>query len=351
MIDCGHNATTGWKPGTYLRQQNLTTLDMLAVTNYDEDHASGAKDLFDNIDVRWLWRNKSVSGAQLKQLKSDTGTAPGIECLCHQIDNVFTGGGPSATSPHPAFQGLRERACFYNNYPKFDDENNLSMAIYLNCHGHGVMFTGDLEKPGFAELLKDENFRQALRSTNVYLASHHGRESGCSEDVAALLTNVYYVVISDKGYEHETQNTIAFYRKIAKGGPFRDEGTRHVLTTRNDGRIGFDFSSDSWGPYEHGSPMLASRPRTSRAPKAGRGLSLPVVGRYSPLNRRHTGPGSGADAPPRIRLCGRDIPGGSCRSTSPRTNSAAAIGERSAEVKFCSPAPGDCVTSSLRKNS
>ena len=249
MIDCGHNSDTGWKPGTYLRQQNISTLEMLAVTNYDEDHASGANDLFDKIDVKWLWRNKSVSTATLKYLKSDAGMGWGIERLCKAIDNVFTGCGPSEALPLPTFQGLNERTCFYSSYPQFDDENNLSMAIFLSCHGRGVMFTGDLEKPGFVALLKNEDFKRALKSTNVYIASHHGRESGCCEEVAALLTNVYYVIISDKGYEHETQNTINFYREVAKGGPFRNEGTRHVLTTRNDGRIGFNFSPESWWPY------------------------------------------------------------------------------------------------------
>jgi len=246
MIDCGHNATTGWKPGTYLRSQNITTLDMLAITNYDEDHASGANDLFDKIDVTWLWRNTSVSGKIIKTLKSEYGMGPGIERLVTEIEYTYTGGGSS--TEQPVFSGLDVRECFYNSYPKFDDENNLSMAVFLQCHGIGVMFTGDLEKTGFAELLKDAAFRKALRATNVYVASHHGRESGCSDEVAALLTNVYYVVISDKGYAHETQKTIPFYTNIAKGGPFRSQGTRYVLTTRNDGRIAFDFSSDGWGP-------------------------------------------------------------------------------------------------------
>jgi beta-lactamase superfamily II metal-dependent hydrolase len=97
MIDCGHNATTGWKPGTYLRSKNISTLEMLAVTNYDEDHASGADDLFRNINVKWLWRNPSVSGTTLKKLKSDAGMGPGIDSLCYQIENFFTGGGPTAS--------------------------------------------------------------------------------------------------------------------------------------------------------------------------------------------------------------------------------------------------------------
>ena len=64
------------------------------------------------------------------------------------------------------------------------------MALFLKCHGIGVMFTGDLEKAGFAELLKRQDFSDALRATHVYVASHHGRENGCSDAVAALLTNV-----------------------------------------------------------------------------------------------------------------------------------------------------------------
>jgi beta-lactamase superfamily II metal-dependent hydrolase len=245
MLDCGHNASTDWKPGTYLKSENINTLDMLAITNYDEDHASGSRDLFDNINVRWLWRNKSVTSATIKQLKSEDGMGPGIDRLFYEVDNTFTGSG---TSPEPVFDGLTSRQAWTNNYPAFDDENNLSMAVFLKCHGTGVMFTGDLEKAGFRELLKKETFRQALRETNVYVASHHGRENGCSDEVAELLTNVYYVVISDKGYAHTTQETLPFYRSIAKGGPFRDN-TRRVLTTRRDGRIGFQFSADTWGPY------------------------------------------------------------------------------------------------------
>src|SRR5437870_3806789 len=81
MIDCGHNGTTGWKPGTYLRQNNITILDMLAVTNYDEDHVSGAENLFDNINVQWLWRNSSVTANTIKNLKSEDGMGYGIARL------------------------------------------------------------------------------------------------------------------------------------------------------------------------------------------------------------------------------------------------------------------------------
>jgi beta-lactamase superfamily II metal-dependent hydrolase len=149
----------------------------------------------------------------------------------------------------PVFQGAT-RQVFYGNYPQFDDENNLSMVLFLKCHGIGVMFTGDLEKQGFLELLKLDTFKQALRDTNVYVASHHGRDNGCCEEIVPYLANVFYVVISDKGYQYDTQKTIPFYSRIAKGGPFGQEAVREVLTTRCDGRIAFGFNPGSWGPRE-----------------------------------------------------------------------------------------------------
>lgn len=245
MIDCGHNGETGWRPGTYLREQGISTIEMLGVTNYDEDHVSGIADLCSEVHVGWLWRNKSVSTATLRDLKSEDGMGSGIERLCHEIDHTFTGDG--VATQQPAFAGL-VRASFWNSYPTFDDENNLSMVVHLKCHGKGVLFPGDLERAGWLALLKNESFKQALRDTSVLVASHHGRDNGCCEEIFEYC-KPYYVVISDKGYMYDTQQTIPFYRSKARGGPFRDNNPRRVLTTRKDGRIGFDFSSDSWHAY------------------------------------------------------------------------------------------------------
>lgn len=244
MIDCGHNATTGWYPGTYLRQQNVDVLDMLAITNYDEDHVSGIANLCDNVNIFWLWRNNSVSATAIRALKRENGMGDGIARLVREINGTFTGDG---SSPEPTFSGL-VRNGFYHDYPVFDDENNLSLVIHLQCHGIGVLFPGDLEREGWLKLLEEGRFRQALRNTNVLVASHHGRESGCCEEIFEYC-KPHYVVISDKGYMHDTQKTIPFYRRFAQGGPFRGEPNRQVLTTRNDGRIGFNFTPNGWSAY------------------------------------------------------------------------------------------------------
>jgi hypothetical protein len=120
-------------------------------------------------------------------------------------------------------------------------------AVHLNLHGVGVLFPGDLERDGWLALLRRPDFRTALANTHVLIASHHGRDNGCCDEIFQFC-KPYYVVISDKGYQYDTQQTIPFYRSHARGGPFRGE-TRRVLTTHNDGRIGFSFTPGAWEPY------------------------------------------------------------------------------------------------------
>ena len=55
LIDCGHNATTNWRAGTFLVSAGIPRL-----TNYDEDHVSGYPDLFANVQIDVLVRNPSV---------------------------------------------------------------------------------------------------------------------------------------------------------------------------------------------------------------------------------------------------------------------------------------------------
>jgi beta-lactamase superfamily II metal-dependent hydrolase len=122
------------------------------------------------------------------------------------------------------------------------------LIVFLKCYGIGVLFPGDVEGAGWRSLMATPAFMAVLRDTSILVASHHGRKSGWCDEVGKYC-NPYYVVISDKGYMHESQETVSIYRSIAKGGPFRSQPARRVLTTRNDGRIGFTFTGQGWNPY------------------------------------------------------------------------------------------------------
>lgn len=241
MIDCGHNSDTGWNPGDYLRSIYVDVLDLLVITNYDEDHASGLPNLLKRVTVGQLMRNKSVSPDTLQTLKSEDGMGAGIERLA-QMMRDYSAPGSAIVSP-----GL-EYEVFHHAYPKYDDENNLSLVLKLVVNGIVFIFPGDLEKAGWKDLLEtNQGFRDAVKGCHVLVAAHHGRENGLYPELFTKYgCNPYWIVISDKGYQHETQETVQAYKQHAKGAQFRGE-MRYVLTTRNDGHITFWFADGKWG--------------------------------------------------------------------------------------------------------
>lgn len=134
----------------------------------------------------------------------------------------------------PFFPNIDFR-CFSNAYPLFTDTNNLSLVAFVNFDDMGIIFPGDLEKAGWRELLRNEDFRDHLSRVNIFVASHHGRESGYCEAIFEFCTPDI-VIISDKEIVHETQKQR--YTKHAIGVPWKPGSERrYALTTRSDGMI------------------------------------------------------------------------------------------------------------------
>lgn len=247
LIDCGHNATTKWYPGEHLRSLGVTHLDQLAITNYDEDHLSGYPNLLQQgISVDWILRNPTVAPQTIRRLKSETGMGPGIDALISSLAN-FGPPVPGSDGP-PIFQGVH-REWFFNPYPYFQDENNLSLVLYLAINGFSFLFPGDMERAGFDYMLKtDTRFRALVGGLDVLMASHHGRESGISPEMFEVCgCRPKLVVISDDYKQYNTQETANYYASKCAGiADFRYSGnTRKVLTTRNDGEILFSFANGS----------------------------------------------------------------------------------------------------------
>jgi beta-lactamase superfamily II metal-dependent hydrolase len=243
LIDCGDNSTTGWEPGSALRRRGITAIERLIITNYDEDHVSGYRNLLNNVDIESLQRNGRVDAATIRYLKSEDGMGAGIQTLTHTIDNYFTG------PDQPDDFGDTTIHTFSNPYGTppfgFDDENNLSLVVFLTCGEHRIIFPGDMEKVGWRRLLLDSAFVNMLSGVNIFVASHHGRENGYCEEVMNLCPNLRVVIISDKKKGFQSQETTNRYRQHTNG--FNYHGTeRHVLTTRSDGTMTFSVPTTGY---------------------------------------------------------------------------------------------------------
>lgn len=244
MIDCGHmsNDRGKWFPGDYLKSEGVKSLDLLIVSNLDEDHVSGLPNLLaSGIPIRHIFSNPTVSASDIKKLKKQYGMGEGIEAL---VKLLSAGTIPFKLPDY--FPGVFFQ-CFWNQYPsEFEDENNLSVLTSLKFEGHRFLFTGDMECDGFThKLKKSPSLQQLVPDIEMFTAPHHGRQNG----ICPALFDDYgckpkLVIISDDYMQYDTQETCAYYRDKATGHPFKAK-TRYVLTTRSDGTIDFMPIGDS----------------------------------------------------------------------------------------------------------
>jgi beta-lactamase superfamily II metal-dependent hydrolase len=198
--------------------------------------------LFDNIFIEEIIRNTSVTPSDVRHLKSEDGMGAGIDRLIWECERNF---GPPGVgvSANTNVNGLTAEV-FYHNYPvDFDDENNLSLVTIFNCYGIKVIFPGDMEMSGWRKLLTRPHFCSALRSLDIFIAPHHGRISGCCDEVFPWIGQPTFVVISDKAKGYQSQETTTYYAERTRGGIFRHTN-RKVLTTRSDGSMIFRFNEN-----------------------------------------------------------------------------------------------------------
>ena len=209
------------RPSTYLGAQGIKVIRRLFVTNYDEDHIADLPMLRRYFKIEMLTRNSSINSAQLRKLKTPP-ISQAMDELLEMIDS-YTG---SVSSDQLEPPGIRVQT-FHNNYPSFTDTNNLSL---LNFFG-----LDHLERPGWLELLKNSQVRALLRRINIFVASHHGRESGYCKEVFNYCSP-QFVIMSDGPVQYGTQKMAGIYGQHATGGWFNGQ-IRKVLTTRNDGNL------------------------------------------------------------------------------------------------------------------
>lgn len=235
LWDCGHAGT--YRPSAFLPNEGIQRIDRLFVTNFDEDHISDLVQLRTNIQIGLLHRNESISREQLRSLKLESGPiSPAMQSMLDMMGSYTYG--PPVTPP--LFPGVTYNV-YWNSYlTDFNDTNNISLVTFINCNGVKFVIPGDLEKQGWETLLQYPQFRSELSDVDIFIASHHGRESGYCRQVFDYCTPKV-IVFSDSAVKHATQEMANVYASHASGITFNGGTTRFVLSTRNDGSVWWDL--------------------------------------------------------------------------------------------------------------
>jgi beta-lactamase superfamily II metal-dependent hydrolase len=244
MLDCGQrwDDRTFWTPSLHYFNQ---TIDLLALLNLDEDHVRDFDSVMRNCTVPWVLSNPTIGPSEIAVLKKD-GMGSGARAVAGWLARPKG----TAQGAEPDFMPVQIR-WYYGFYVPGapNTTNDLSLMVVAQFGAFKIVFAGDLEVAGWRRLLSLPSFRQDLICTSVFVASHHGRESGYCTELFDLF-RPQLVIISDDERQFDSQDTDDWYRDRCAGAIFAQNPNmrRYVATTRKDGsmRIDVDAAGRWW---------------------------------------------------------------------------------------------------------
>ena len=192
IIDTGEE-DDGQELVDFLKNRNITQVEMLIITHFDKDHVGGADTLLANIPVvRVLvpdYEGVDTEYTDFIKALADAGITP--ERISEPLSFPF-GEAVVAVDP-PASYEIPDGAAEY--------DNNFSLVTTVTHGINRMYFAGDIEKDRIRELVSSGNL-----SACVFLkVPHHGIYHTALEDLIKTLNPKYAVVCSSDKHPAEAE--------------------------------------------------------------------------------------------------------------------------------------------------
>lgn len=110
--------------------------------------------------------------------------------------------------------------------------NNRSYIIGIGYAGKKILIPGDIEEKAWGKAFHYESTREILANTNFFVASHHGRQSGCNSTVLKYTGKPDTYIISARARDD------TFYEFYSREGNakgyvmYGDTGPSRVISTK-----------------------------------------------------------------------------------------------------------------------
>lgn len=248
VVDLGCSAA--FSPLEWLRGQT-ETIDSLKITHPHGDHIDEFLLLNEmGFKVRQLWRPNWLPKEEVyKQNQSSyTEKLDAYFEMSDRYNRRITDGelvGNPAVSGGVAITQFNSKNCGVSNI------NNHSGVIVFEYLGVTIVVPGDNEPASWRELMKQPDFVAAMNNANLFMASHHGRESGYCSEIFKKKPDL--CVVSD-GRVQDT-DARSRYSYHASGWSVKKRSNlpseeRYCVTTRRDGFISVEVGKNTNGnPY------------------------------------------------------------------------------------------------------
>lgn len=240
VIDLGTGSRSDltFSPLRYLNSHwGVKQLDCVVITHPHRDHLDDIFN-FDSLSPKVLYRPNHISEASIK--KSNRDVDSDIISKYIEISHRYT----AAVLSDPLYStnnGGVDIQTFVPTECSESNINNHSIVTVLSYAGSKILIPGDNEPVSWKELLQRNDFRSAIKNTNILVAPHHGRDSGfCNELFDYISPDL--TIISD-GRLCDTSATERYANKTNGCTVCRRNGgtaERRCVTTRNDGVVSIE---------------------------------------------------------------------------------------------------------------
>lgn len=217
-------------------KMNVDRLDEVIITHPHGDHIYDIRN-FDILNTQAFFRPEHLTESAI----IDSNRAEDRAVVDRYIEINRRCSGPLSKSDSPLQEtnnGGANIQLFLSTRCDLCNINNHSVVAVISYATSKIVLPGDNEKESWHELLQQSSFRQAIDGTDIFVAAHHGTESGY---YAALFEHIHpkLVIISNGRF---TGNAcIARYSNVASGWNVHRRSGANVekkcLTTALDGII------------------------------------------------------------------------------------------------------------------
>lgn len=242
VVDCG---SCDYSPSEEINPTfKRKAVDYLIISHPHKDHISDILRLDDKFNVKLLHINRDITLEMVKRRNTDDDFDPDKdECLqaYYRYADRFDTDISWEESPRNPKWGC---GCTFHCHNARGSDlkiNDLSVTLFIRFGEHVIFYGADIEKKGWEYLLEKKIFKKYLKETTIFIAPHHGNESGYNPDAFDYCDPK--VIVMSTGPNSDT--VVSKYEQWPDGLEVNrpDGKTEHrkILTTRHDGRIKMVF--------------------------------------------------------------------------------------------------------------
>lgn len=217
VIDCGGSRpeSAGEDAARFLLCAGEREIDALILTHYDADHAGGAVQLMQRVQVETLYLPATEDESGMKARLIDAATEAGTQVVLLSADMRLDFDGGSAALFAPVASG---------------SSNESGLCVLASAAEYDILVTGDLPAEAEFTLLQTH---PALAEVELLVAGHHGARTSTSY---ALLnrTKPLTVLISvgENDYGHPAEETLERI-KAYTGAVYRTDQSGTIMIRGN----------------------------------------------------------------------------------------------------------------------